>query len=405
MKILHINTHDGGGGAAQFAFDFLSDSSWKAHLVVKKKSSDSVQVTQFPTNSIDKLFLLGDKFLWKFGVRKAIKQIFNINEEFNFTFRKLKQLNAYREADIVQLHNIHGGYFDLDALEKMASEKPIIWSMHDMWPMTGGEAHTFDNLNYRKGIAKTTYDHIYPLCSPWVERRQHYLKKKKNIFRKIAGKITFIPGSSWLADCLKNSYVFNKDMKIQVIHESIDTSIFNNCYLRNWKVPRILIINIYSPFKGTEIFNKIFSEFMGIFDLYVLGPSLNIKTFAREIKYFDNTYIADKKKLSGVFNGVDILLFPSKAENFPLATLSAMSCGVCVLGNSVGGLTEQLDDNNGFLFNYDDLNSIISLLKMTTSNIEMTREIGNKASQSVYKKFDSKEMYKKYHSLYKSLIF
>lgn len=42
-----------------------------------------------------------------------------------------------READIAHLHIIHDGYFSLSALPFLARRKPIVWTWHDPWPMTG----------------------------------------------------------------------------------------------------------------------------------------------------------------------------------------------------------------------------------------------------------------------------
>ena len=53
MKILHINTYDKGGGAEQFAFDFVhydyskleeNSESIETKLLVKRKKTDSLKV-------------------------------------------------------------------------------------------------------------------------------------------------------------------------------------------------------------------------------------------------------------------------------------------------------------------------------------------------------------------------
>lgn len=402
MKVLHINTNDSGGGAGDFAFDFVHNSGVDAHLLVKTKKINSRNITQFSRNFLDHSFSFGDKILWNTGIKKTVKQIFSLSEEYHFTFKKLRNLKEYINSDIVHLHNIHGEYFDLSALEKIANEKPIVWSLHDMWSMTGGEAFTFNNENYKLGIGNTPYNTFYPLLNPSIDRRQNYLEMKKKIYHKIADKLVFVPGCNWLGDCLRSSYVWNEKTKIKVIHEGIDSSVFFDLGQRNWIVPRILIINTDNPFKGAKLFDKIFAKFTGNFELHIIGNPLKPDFNALQPKLYN--YISDKHQLANLFNSVDILIFPSEAENFALTTLSAMSCGVCVVANSVGGLTEQMQEGNGVLFNYANLNDLLSKLKKLIENISQARAIGKKASQTVKEKYDVKKMYNKYEILYSELI-
>lgn len=402
MKVLHINTNDSEGGAGDFSSDFIHNSGINSHLIVKEKKVNSEKISEFQHNFLDDTLFFLDKIVWKAGLRKTIRQVFSLTDNCNFTFQKLSRINEYRDADIVHLHNIHGGYFDLSALLKIVREKPIVWSMHDMWAMTGGEAFTFDNENYKKGIGKTPYAHIYPLFSPLIDLRQHFLEKKKRIYREIADNIVFVPGCHWLADCLRTSFVWNEKMKIRVIHECIDTSVFYDYGQRNWEIPRILIVNSNNPFKGSEIFEKFFTIFNGNFELHIIGNPLKMTTNAKQTRLYD--YINSKSALSAVFNSVDILIFPSIAENFSLTTLSAMSCGVCVIGNSAGGLNEQLADGNGLLFNYYNLDDILEKLQKATGNISLARAIGKKAGKTVSEKYNVKEMYEKYNMLYRQLL-
>ena len=107
-----------------------------------------------------------------------------MGDEFHFTYKKLKDNPYYKECDIVHLHNIHGSYFDIESLLLIAKDKYIVWTLHDMWIMTGGEAYTFENNNYQTGIGTTPYIANYPLNNPVIDRRQHFLQKKKSILKQ-----------------------------------------------------------------------------------------------------------------------------------------------------------------------------------------------------------------------------
>lgn len=402
LKILHINSSDEGGGAEDFALSMLNDSDINAKLIVGIKHTTSEKVFSFHQNYLDKTFLLCDKVLWKTGYKKPFKNIFSITECLNYTYSKLSHLKEYIEADIIHLHNIHGSYFDLKALENISNEKPIVWSLHDMWAMTGGEAFTFENENYKNGLGVTPYKKNHPLLNPIIDRRQHFLELKKHIYSKIAEKTVFVPGSHWLSDCLKSAFVWNNRMQINMIHESIDTTIFCNKGLRNWHTPRVLIINSNNPFKGCEVFKELFQKINGNFELYVIGETIAISK--KNILVKQVPYLNNKANLIELFNNIDILVFPSKAENFALTTLMAMSCGVCVLASDIGGLSEQLQNRNGILFNPYNIEDISSKFDFAINNISQTREIGKTASNTVKQKYDIKEMMMKYKHLYFNLL-
>jgi hypothetical protein len=66
---------------------------------------------------------------------------------FGFDFTKTKE---YKRADIIHLHWINGGFINIKHLAKV--KKPIIWTMRDMWPMTGGCHYSLNCENYKTNI-------------------------------------------------------------------------------------------------------------------------------------------------------------------------------------------------------------------------------------------------------------
>lgn len=400
IKILHISSSDQNGGAEQFAFDFVHSSDFECSLLVADKVSASSKVFEFPKFFTDFIFLFLDKALYKIGIKKRFKRLFSLSDVLNFTYQKLSDNKLYREADIVHLHNIHGGYFDLNALRKISADKPIVWTLHDMWAVTGGEAHVFENDNYKRGIGRTPYSHIYPLLGPWIDLRQYFLRKKKEIYRIIAHNTVMVPASFWLEKCVKEAFVYDSKMRVHAIHYGIDLRVFKDEKRRNWAVPRILFFNSNSPFKGSELFTKIIPKITGNFELYIVGKRLTDQF--ENVKYFD--YISDRQELSSLYNSVDLLVFPSKADTFPFTILEAMACGVFVIASDVCGIPEQISSEAGILF--ENLNSSDLLLKLneSLSSISRVRDCGRKAAISAIECYNLEGMHRKYAEIYKSLL-
>ncbi|GAA4848505.1 glycosyltransferase [Algivirga pacifica] len=392
MNILHINTADQGGGAEQFALDMLKQSSGKDALFVKKKKGN-----------VPGVFLLKRTFLSKLleGVDSVLKKFFNhtlftdlgVLYPVHGTYQFLKNTPQYQEADIIFLHNIHSDYFDLDALVAIGREKEVVWVLHDMWVVTGGEVYTLDSEQYKTGDAKTLYKHLFACQNPLVDRRQKYMERKKEVFQEVQEKLTFIPVSNWLKDCLLSAYTIPDRAKIHVIQNGIDTNVFRNKKHRDWEIPRILFFNSSNPYKGAELFSSLAAQIEGSFELFVIGAPVE---GVEKQQVFDP--IRDRDALNDFYNQVDIMVFPSIAENFSLMVLEAMAAGVLVVGNHIGGIVEQLSDDRGVTFQgREDLKH--QLEELLQRPLEDIRRQATEASEYVQQHWSEEKMREAYLKL------
>lgn len=400
MNIVHVNTYDKGGGAEIVAMQFL-DYQQSSVLVVKTASLNHQRVRELPKYRKDRFFHFVDQLLWKIGIHKKFKRIFFFEDECNDTYAKLAALSEYQMADIIHLHNLHGGYFDLTALRKIAKEKKIVWTLHDMWSMTGGEAYTFDNENYKIGIGKTPYLHVPPLNNPIIDRRQYYIELKKAIYSSISENLIFVPVSNWLNNCLKSSYIWSNNLKSIVIHNGIDNSTFLSYRNSSITVPKILIFNNNNIFKGENIFCDVLEKIVYPFELIVVGRAIEISN----INLSKTTHIKPIKcrtELAKLYNNSTILLFPSKADNLPLVPMEAMACGVCVFASAVGGIPEIIEHSKtGLLFNTPI--ELINQLNYYLLHPEEINIISKNAAELIIEKFSQEKMVFEYQKLYLSL--
>lgn len=408
--VLHINTFDKGGGAEKFCMDFVINSGVENYLLVKDKTTNYDFVDFINKYSINNFLVIIDKILWKLHFRKLsicrlyikFKKQYSFTEQLNCTYYNLKKHPFYRKANIIHLHNIHGNYFDLNSLIKIAKEKKIIWSLHDMWAFTGGEAFVLENENYKIGKGETPYNIYYPLSNPKIDKRNYNLKKKKKIYKKICENIYFITGSLWLTDCFKSSYVYNNKLNVQLIPEGINVKQFYNRRERSWDIPRILIVNVKNYYKGTEILQNIFLKTKSVFEIDVIGNDISINYNNYQVHY--KSYVTSDDALCELFNRIDILIFPSLQDNCPLMVSCAMACGVCVLATETSGLINQLENGAGLLFKYNDENDLIEKIEYAARDLNNTRNIGIIAEERAKNIFNSELMYEEYKRLYKEVI-
>ncbi|NJO01176.1 MAG: hypothetical protein HC880_05265, partial [Bacteroidia bacterium] len=94
-------------------------------------------------------FLLGAKNGLRTLCRRAVVFLpYEANKSFRFAFSPavagtdISRHPLVQEADILHLHWITFGYLSVHSLDKlMQLNKPIVWTLHDMWAFTGGCHH------------------------------------------------------------------------------------------------------------------------------------------------------------------------------------------------------------------------------------------------------------------------
>ncbi len=392
MNILYINTFDHAGGAELICWELFTHQK-EASMLVKNKLSQHPNVSTFPVYNTDKIFFKLDQFLFKFGLKSRLKSKLSVADQGNQTYEKLRTMEAYQKADIIHLHNIHGGYFDLKALEDIAKEKKIVWTLHDMWPVTGGESYTLENENYTIGIGKTPYLNMAPLNDPWLDRRQHHIELKKKIYEKINASITFVPVSAWMESVLRKSYVFQQEMRVNRIDNGYDELIYFNKRQRKQDTPKVLFFNSNNIYKGCSVFTDIIEECATKMEITNIGIPINHQN-VRNLPYIKN-----RAELAEIYNQHDILVLPSLAESFSLVALEAMACGVCVIASNAGALPERIHPEWGYLFDVNNSDSLKEKLFTAISDLNNTRLKGEMAAEEA-KKFTFTAMFKKYEDLY-----
>ena len=161
MRVLLINTSERIGGAAIAAsrlMESLKNHGIKAKLLVRDKQTDQISVV-----SLDHNWRMVWKFVWERIViwsanRFNKKNIFAV--DIANTGTDITSLPEFEQADVIHLHWINQGMLSLRNIEKiLASGKPIVWTMHDMWPCTGICHHARECTRYRQECHNCPFIH------------------------------------------------------------------------------------------------------------------------------------------------------------------------------------------------------------------------------------------------------
>lgn len=92
-----------------------------------------------------------------------------------------------------------------------------------------------------------------------------------------------------------------------------------------------------------------------------------------------------RDEMPSFYQSLDILLLPSRFENFGLAYVEAMACELVVFAGKQGGGGEIIEEGvTGFLVDPDkDANIVVTKLFEMTNDMDIITEIGKKARKSV----------------------
>ncbi len=92
------------------------------------------------------------------------------------------------------------------------------------------------------------------------------------------------------------------------------------------------------------------------------------------------------------FGTLDMFVLPSRAENFPIALLEAMSWALPSVATSVGGIPEMIEPGgSGLLVPPNDVDALAAALVDLISNPEWAYEMGAAAASSVADRYDPEE--------------
>jgi glycosyltransferase involved in cell wall biosynthesis len=101
---------------------------------------------------------------------------------------------------------------------------------------------------------------------------------------------------------------------------------------------------------------------------------------------------------------LDVLVQPSRADNFPLAVLEAMAAGVAVVATRVGGVPELVvDGETGLIVEPEDPAALAEALDSLVADPARRRELGRRGRARVLDEFTPERMAHRTVALYRDL--
>ena len=415
MKIILLNSFESTGGAAIAAnrlMKALIDSGIDAKTLVLKKQTDDENVISVQSSFLKKQ-MTRLNFLWERWVI-FIHNRFNRTNLFAISTAStgfdISRHPLIREADIIHIHWINQGFLSLRSLKSLVdSGKPVVWTMHDMWPCTGICHHARECDHFTKACGQCFF-----LQSKKDKdlSRKIFNQKKKLIFSN--GNITFAGCSQWLANKAKISGL-SKNHRITSIPNPIDITAFKvldkQSAREKLKLPedkKIILFgaaNVTDKRKGfdylIDALNKMVSRHLHTdICVVVFGQVKSGFTESMKIPLFTMGYMRNRDEIVALYNAVDLYVTPSLEENLPNTIMEAMACGTPCVGFHTGGIPEMIDHKqNGYVAEYKNSTDLADGMQWVL-HVAGYDALSNNARKKVESTYSEAIVAKQYIELY-----
>lgn len=428
MKIVIVNKSDSTGGAAVVSrrlMEALREEGADARMLVVEKLSDSPYVIKLERHDIKLKFLFERlKIFLANGLNRGNLFKIDTGEEG----LPLWNHPIVKEADAILLNWVNQGMMSLKGFKKiLESGKPVVWTMHDMWEMTGICHHAGTCRHFEKECGDCPL--LDRKASPKDLSHQVW-KRKKDIYNDeiLMKRCAFVAVSTWLKERGEKSSLL-RNQKVEVIGNAFECEGTNEkvgmstdeSQISNSKC-RVLFgaARLDDPIKGLDtlkesvrILKENYPEIAKRIEISLFGGVKNPKTlegFALPVKMLG--VLKGEEEVRQAYKSAKILVSASSYETLPGTLVEAQAYGSIPVSFNQGGQRDIVDHlQTGYIAHYSEdmkeralnLAEGLAWAYGITENPEMFHEMKIRMKQSVEAKFSYSAIARQYLNLIERL--
>lgn len=418
MKIVHLNTYDGNGGAGRACLrlsDALNAQGIDSKVLVYYKFGSNPSITNISQGFFPKLKaifnIMAERYLVKLFA-KAVKTPFALQ----WFGKSLIHVKALKEADIIHLHWINHGFLTPRFLAELdLLDKPIVWTFHDSNAFTGGCHVRYDCEHFHQQCGNCP---LLKFSGPNDISHKTWLRKQ-HAYSELNFHI--VAPSNWMAKSVKESSLLGL-RNVNVIPNTIEIDIFKP-YVKAeakkiLKIPanHFVIMSGFMPskndkHKGTQYLIDALNELASRpeisnkeIELVIFGnkDTKDMPEFA-----FKTTFLGTINKdehLAKSYAAADVFVLPSLEDNLPNTIMESLACATPVVAFKTGGIPDMVKHlENGYLADYKsaiDLADGIEWLYLNDNREAIQKE----ARRTILSLFSPAVIAKQHEEVYQALI-
>jgi glycosyltransferase involved in cell wall biosynthesis len=343
---------------------------------------------------------------------------------FQYWFRRFPYGWLNREplksAEVVNLHNLHGGYFNYLALPWLTTEKPTCWSLHDMWSLTGHCAYSYDCDRWKTGCYRCPLLHSRGeerrLLAPeatLVDVSRLVWHLKKNLYRR--SRLTIVVGSTWMREQVSQS-ILGDCARVVHIPDGTDLAVFRPieraAARQSLDIPQdVRVVLIYATpanarkglnfaLEALELLQPRHSSWViSVGERDVLGQ-LPGRFPIRQLGFLQSDTLRNV-----AYCAADVFLQPTLADNLPLTVLDSLASGTPVVAFRVGGVPDAVRHlQTGYLAAYKNAEDLAKGLGVILNDSDLRSRMSQRCRQVAEQEFSLETQAARYAELYQDLL-
>ena len=354
MKIIHLNYSDINGGAARAAYRIhhsVLESDIDSRLWVNNATTNDWTV-ETQVNKQEKATALVQKIAGQLCRRTLKTDNPVIHSPAVLPSRWTKRIND-SNADIVHLHWVGNEMLSITDIARI--NKPIVWTLHDMWAFCGAEHYTED-LRWQMGYHRNNR----PVYESGLDLNRWTWKRKLKLWKR---PMHIVTPSKWLSSCVEAS-LLTHSWPLTVIPYPIDVSIWQPIEqplareLLNLpkNIPLVLfgaMDGTQDPRKGFDLLQEAIQHLQGHIknmEIVVFGQLKPKNPPHLEFPIHYTGHLHDDLSLRILYSAADVFVLPSRQDNLPLTAMESQSCGTPVVAFDATGPSSMIEHRcNGYL--------------------------------------------------------
>jgi glycosyltransferase involved in cell wall biosynthesis len=443
--VAQVNSSDQGGGAALIACQLHEAATQRgldSRLIVGRKSTQAERVVDLSSLSgrksgwrtfwegarrrIEGRSLparLGSLALRGLGSPQALMARLSGHEDFYHPDSR-SLIDVAESVDLIHLHNLHGGYFDLELMPALTRRAPTVLTLHDAWLLSGHCAHSLGCERWRAGCGACPDLSIYPAllrdgtAFNWT-RKQRILGQSRYYLAS---------PSAWLLRQAEHSLVAGGAIEGRVIGNGVDLDLFRPgdrvAARRALSLPQEATVAVCvaydlrtNPFKDYVTLREA-AGLLGArpgsvpIQVLIVGESGPDEHFgAVELRFLGR--LESREQLALHYQAADMYLHPARAENYPSAVMEALACGCPVIASAVGGVPEQVRDlaaepadgrATGMLVPAADAQALMAAIERLVQEPGLRRRMASDAAADARSRFGEARMIDTYLDWYDDIL-
>ena len=407
MRILIVNTSERTGGAAVAAnrlMKALNNNGAKAKMLVRDKETESLTVVPLPHSSRLRWHFLWERLVIFCRLHFSRQHLFEV--DIANAGSDITKLPEFQEADVIHLHWVNQGMLSLKGIQKiLQSGKPVVWTMHDIWPATAlchvtlGCQHFTSQCGYCRLLPGGGSSHDF---STTIWQRKQRILADENIY--------FVACSRWLESEAKRSALL-KGQKITSIPNPIDTRIYKIGDKKEARqrlglpLDKKLILfasqRVTNVNKGMDYLIEACRQLeLDDAAVVILGGHAEEVVSQLSLEAYPLGYVNDEQRIVDVYHAADVFVLPSLSENLPNTIMEAMACGVPCVGFKVGGIPEEIDHRrNGYVAEYRSAEDLARGIRWILTEADY-EELSKNAVHKVMQNYSQQSVALKYLDVY-----